>query len=95
MTQSIETESGATGRVFAKSVDEIQAVKPTEQKGAGLATLRKSLKLFGHKGADLFSGRRASDGDISDEERQRLLETNTIDAAMDRWRQDHENLKAI
>ena len=95
MTQSIEDESGAAGRVFAKSVDEIQAVKPTEQKGAGLATLRKSLMLFGHKGADLFSGRRAADGDLSAEERQRLLETNITDAAIHRWRQDHENLKAM
>ena len=95
MTQSIETESGAAGRLFEKSVDEIQAVKPTEQKGAGLATLRKSLTLFDHKGADLFSGTRAADGEITAEERQRLLEKYTIDAAIDRWRQDHESLKAI
>ena len=88
-------ESGAAGKVFANSVDEIHAVKPTEQKGSGLATLQKSLELFGQKGVDLFSGRRAADGDLTAEERQRLLENNTTDAAMDRWRQDHENLKAI
>ena len=95
MTQSIGNEPGAAGRVFAESVDEIPAVKPTEQKGVGLVTLRKSLELFEYKGVDLLAGRRTADGDLSAEERQRLLEVNTFDAAMVRWRQDHEKLKGI
>lgn len=76
-------------------MDETQIVKATEQKGSGLSTLKKSLELFGYKGADLFSGRRAADGDLSAEERQRLLETNTVKAAMDRWREEDKNLKGM
>ena len=66
-----------------------------EQKGSGLSTLQKSLELFGCKGADLFNGRKAADGKLSAEERQRLLENNTIKAAMDRWREEDKNLKDI
>ena len=76
-------------------MDEIQAVKATQQKGSGLSTLRKSLKLFEHRGADLFIGKRAADGYLSAEERQRLLENNTVDAALDRWREDNKNLMGI
>lgn len=76
-------------------MDETEVVKAMEQKGSGLSTLKKSLELFGYKGADLFSGRRAADGDLSAEERQRLLENNTIKAAMDRWREEDKNLKEM
>ena len=75
--------------------DEIQVVKATEQKGSGLSTLKRSLELFGNKGADLFSGRKAADGELSAEERQRLLENNTINAAMDRWREEDRHLRDI
>ena len=71
-------------------------VKATAQKGSGLSTLKRSLKQFGNnQGADLFSGRKAADGDLSAEERQRLLENNTVEAAMDRWRAEDTHLKEI
>ena len=94
LTNSQE-EPVIAGRALAKSEVEIQAVRATEQKGSGLSTLRKSLELFGNKGADLFSGREAADGELSAEERQRLLENNTIKAAMDRWRAEDKHLKGI
>ena len=46
-------------------------------------------------GADLFNGRKASHGDLSPEERQRLLELNTVEAAIDRWRAEDKHLKNI
>lgn len=88
-------ESEIAPRFLTKPEGETQAVKATEQKGSGLSTLKKSLELFGSKGADLFSGAEAADGEMSAEERQRLLENNTIKAAMDRWREDDEHLKSI
>ncbi|CAD6567431.1 MAG: DNA-directed RNA polymerase [Alectoria sarmentosa] len=96
ITDSSHREPGAAERAFAKPADELQAVKATEQKGSGLSTLKKSLGLFGNnQGADLFSGREAADGELSAEERQRLLENNTIKAAMDRWRAEDAQLKGI
>lgn len=95
LTKLDQQERGAGGRAFAKPAGEIQAVKATEQKGSGLSTLKKSLELFGDKGADLFSGREVTDGELSAEERQRLLENNTITAAMDRWRAEDKHLKGI
>lgn len=90
-----QMELGAAERAFPKPADGIQAVKAMEQKGSGLSTLKKSLELFGNKGADLFSGREAADGELSAVERQRLLENNTVKAAMDRWRAEDKNLKDI
>lgn len=81
---------------MAKLADETQAVKATEQKGSGLSTLKKSLRIFGNnKGADLFSGREAAGGELSAEERQRLLENSTVNAAIDRWRAEDAHLKGI
>ena len=94
-TKFLQKESVAAGRAFTKPANEIQAVKATAQKGSGLSTLKKSLELFGSKGADLFSGREAADGEMSAEERQRLLENNTIKAAIDRWRAEDKHLKGI
>ena len=101
MTESTESpnfsrkEPGIARRALTKPEGEIQAVKATEQKGSGLSTLKKSLELFGNRSADLFSGAEAADGEMSAEERQRLLENNTIKAAMDRWREEDEHLKSI
>ena len=95
MVQSFGNEAGAAGRAFAGAGGEILVVKGTEQKGLGLSTLKKSLELFGQKSADLFSGGRAADGDLSPKERQKLLEANTFDAAIDRWRDEDKHLKGI
>ena len=94
-TNVSQKEFEAVGTALLKPADEPQAVKATDQKGQGLSTLKKSLELFGNKGADLFSGREAAHGELSAEERQRLLENNTIKAAMDRWREEDKQLKGI
>ena len=95
VTEMSQEEPGAAGRPSVKPANTIQAVKATDQKGSGLLTLKKSLELFGDKGADLFSGREAADGEMSAEERQRLLENNTTTAAIDRWRAEDKHLKSI
>ena len=95
VTKSLLKEPTTAGRASAKPAHEIQDVKATELKGSGLSTLKKSLELFGNKGADLFIGRDTADGELSAEERQRLLENNTINAAIDRWRAEDKHLKDI
>ena len=91
----LREESGAAGRASTMPADGIQAVRATEQKGRGLLTLKKSLELFDHKGADLISGIEVAKSDLSAEERQRLLETSTVTAAMDRWRAEDKHLRDI
>ena len=66
-----------------------EAIKATDQKGSGLLTLKKSLELLGNKGPGFYSG------ELSAVERQRLLETNTVKAAVDRWREEDRHLKGI
>ena len=93
--KSFREEPGAAGRAFTMPADGIQAVRATEQKGHGLSTLIKSLELFDYRGADLFSGRGVANGDLSAEERQRLLETSTVTAATERWRAEDKKLRDI
>ena len=93
--KSFLEESGAAERALAVPADGKHAVRAMEQKGHGLSTLKKSLELFDYGGADLFSGREAADGDLPAEERQRLLETSTVTAAMDRWRAEDKHLRDI
>ena len=93
LNQFPQEEPGTTERTLAKPADGIQAVRAMEQKGSGLSTLKKSLELFDIEGADLFSGREAAHSDLSAVERQRLLEKNTVTAAMDRWRAEDKQLK--
>lgn len=87
----------------AKSVSEI---KPTQQKGSGLATLKKSLEMFRNPGniglTDYVKDTDAvvqEQPDLSDEERQRerqrMLEANVLTAAIDRWRAEDAHLKTI
>ena len=71
------------------------AVRAMEQKGHGLSTLKKSLELFDYRGPDLFGGKEVANGDLSAEERQRLLEASTVTAAMDRWRAEDKHLRDI
>ena len=93
--KSFLEESGAAERAFATPADGKHAVRAMEQKGYGLSTLKKSLEFFNDGGADLFGGREVANGVLSAEERQRLLETSTVTAAMDRWRAEDQHLRDI
>jgi len=62
-----------------------------QQKGVGLLTLKKSLSIFSDTALAPDTGQR----DITPTERQTLLENNTINAAMDRWREEDDHLKKI
>ena len=95
MAETSHKVSGLAGNVFTRSVGGLDVIRATEQKGSGLSTLKKSLKLFGNKGADFYSGRDPADGELSAVERQRLLENNTINAALNRWREEDRHLKSM
>ena len=71
-----------------KNADEIREI---ELKGAGLSTLKKSLSIFsGNVPSTVSDGK-----PLSPRERQRLLEINTVDAAMERWREEDAHLRSI
>ena len=95
LTESSQKESGSVEEVFTGFSDRLEIIRATELKGSGLLTLKKSLKLFANKGLDLFSGKNPAGGELSAVERQRLLESNTVNAAIDRWREEDKHLKGI
>ena len=63
-------------------MDEVRGV---EQKGFGLLTLKKSLSIFP----------KPLDSNITPVERQKLLEVETVGAAMNRWQEEDAHLKSI
>ena len=69
----------------------VDEVRQMEQKGLGLSTLKKSLSIFSNDN----SGSVLDAKNISPAERQSLLETNTVNAAIDRWREEDAHLKSI
>ena len=71
-----------------KQVDEVRGM---EQKGLGLSTLKRTLSIF----SDAASDSALDDRNISLVDRQSLLEANTVNAAMDRWREEDAHLKSI
>jgi len=77
------------------SKDDIRVLE-TEQKGMGLATLKQSLSLFSevlpaegkHQDAEMD----AASWEKHAVERQRKLERDAIDAAVNRWQAEHEKM---
>jgi DNA-directed RNA polymerase len=87
----------------AKPVSE---VRPMQQKGSGLTTLKKSLEMFRNPGnIDLSEYVKESDATVEEDtelsheerqqKRQRLLEANVLNAAIDRWRAEDAHLRSI
>ena len=71
----------------SRAVDEL---REAESKGAGLTMLKKSLSSFAKNGLMPIS-----DPEISATERQKSLEANTVQAAIDRWREEDAHLRSM
>ena len=66
-------------------------VREMRQKGLGLSTLRKALSVL----SETASLPHSTIKKLSQTERQKLLETNTFDAALDRWREEDARLRTM
>lgn len=75
-----------------KDLDE---VKPVEQKGLGLAALRHSLSMFSEPLSHPAQGNDLSGVTQQNELRQRRLEKDTYESAINRWREEHAQQKRI
>lgn len=79
----------------------VPAIRAVYQKGSGLLTLKKSLSMFSESASlpDLLSEHteqaEIAGGQLSLIERQQLLERNTVEAAVDRWREDDARLRSM
>lgn len=79
--------------------DDIAGVRPVEQKGLGLTSLRQSLSLFTGNSEVAFP----DDMKGTEEERiafhkqlrQRRLEADAVQSALDRWRQEFEERQKL
>lgn len=71
-------------------------IEPVEQKGFGLATLKRSLYYVDHPEATDFPHyeqlTRKQKEDSWAQSRQEALETSVADEALKRWRQEHEQM---
>jgi DNA-directed RNA polymerase, mitochondrial len=88
---SIEAEHGGVSEVGESNAEKpIAFVRPTEQKGLGLKSLKQTLSLFSslpRQGIDMATA--------TDEERrdiQARLEEDAVTSAIDRWREESSHL---
>ncbi|PQE10282.1 dna-dependent RNA polymerase protein [Rutstroemia sp. NJR-2017a WRK4] len=88
----VDTETNQEDSLAKGTATTAAEVRPTEQKGLGLKSLKQSLSLFTSL---------SSDYDLSamneDEKRalQRQLEEDAVQAAIDRWRDENSNLAKL
>jgi DNA-directed RNA polymerase, mitochondrial len=68
----------------------IEDIRETEQKGLGLASLRKSLSLFSEDSH--LDNQAENSGPSYAQARQARLETDAVKAAIERWRVEHEKM---
>ncbi|KAI6493235.1 hypothetical protein MCOR11_006317 [Pyricularia oryzae] len=86
---SLETEQSTTPDSANHTFPE---VLPTPQKGAGLKTVKRTLSLFG----EIPHGYRISDlPEPQQREIQMRLERDTVEAALDKWREDNQALNKM
>lgn len=96
-----EIDAGAEPEPEIEATAEIEVaqkapcqVRETAQKGMGLASLRRSLSLFfrpSHS-ADATDTQLDTGKNLDKSVRQSRLETDAVDAAVTRWRIEHENM---
>ncbi|KIY01803.1 uncharacterized protein Z520_01941 [Fonsecaea multimorphosa CBS 102226] len=67
-------------------------VRETEQKGLGLSSLRRSLSLFSEQTENIVEARSEED---SATQRQRRLERDAIQSALDRWKAEFKKRASI
>ncbi|KAL9126655.1 MAG: hypothetical protein Q9217_004331 [Psora testacea] len=77
----------------------LPTIRGVDIKGFGLSTLKKSLSLFyGHRLAGEPSPAQETAEprpSLSDIQRQHILEQNTVNAALERWRTEEAHLKSL
>lgn len=84
-----------------ESKEHVQEIRPVEQKGLGLSTLKKSLLMLNEPAAkedlrsDYLKRIEGEQRRPSPEERQQALERNTLQAALDRWHEEDAHLKSM
>lgn len=83
-----ETKLMQSDRV-APLVGELQEVMPTEQKGLGLKSLKRSLAQLVDKSPDFDP---STLDENANRERQIRIEEDAVNAAIDRWREDSAQL---
>ena len=81
--------------------DAVPEIRPVNQKGLGLSTLKKSLMLFNETEtqqdprSDYIKSIEGDRSRLSPRERQQMLERNTLQAALDRWHEEDAHLKSL
>ncbi|EAW14419.1 DNA-directed RNA polymerase [Aspergillus clavatus NRRL 1] len=80
----------ALDSTVSPQADVMADVRPVEQKGLGLSSLKQSLSLFLNESSSAIPTDPEQKA-VYDELRQRQLESDSIRSAMDRWRQEFDD----
>lgn len=97
---AVNVKNSATVNAYTSS-EKVPEIRPVEQKGLGLSTLKRSLLMLNDPQmkqdtrSDYLKRIEGTQGKPSPEERQRALERNTLQAALDRWHEEDAHLKSM
>lgn len=97
-TAHVEVPASVVLDTYSKNVQDIRAV---EQKGLGLSTLKQSLQMLNEpimdqdNRSDFLKNIEGIQRLPTAEERQKALERNTVQAALDRWHEEDAHLKSM
>ncbi|KAK8160979.1 LOW QUALITY PROTEIN: hypothetical protein BKA80DRAFT_332729 [Phyllosticta citrichinensis] len=104
-TQGFSPVSASTAQGLPKpNVSDLPELRPVQQRGAGLATVKKSLSLFSNSKEvlkeipypDDFQDLTPEQKDLLwNRQRQIRLEEDGVDAAVGRWRIENENMQKL
>ncbi|KAL1652204.1 DNA-directed RNA polymerase [Diplodia intermedia] len=84
--------------------NDIPMVRAAEQKGVGLQTVKSALSIFSNREElekslpyphDLHGYTKEEKDQVYARMRQDRLEEDTVDAAIERWRQEHQNMQKL
>ncbi|KAI9374887.1 hypothetical protein BJX61DRAFT_496355 [Aspergillus egyptiacus] len=76
----------------APTVDEVPAVRPVDQKGLGLSSLKESISVFSEP-REMDPDMDANEREFYNKHRQEELESSVMQSALSRWRQEHAALQ--
>lgn len=88
-------DSGQLQQNMSSQIDETPEVLPMEQKGFGLSSLKQSLSVFAKDSIVPFTPNPEYTAEENEElykqSRQRQIESDSLQSALDRWRQEFKN----
>ncbi|KAL4782100.1 hypothetical protein BJX76DRAFT_333587 [Aspergillus varians] len=93
---AIDSMEPRTAKGIQPTHEDVPAVRPVEQKGLGLSSLKESISIFSNAPIPMKADATDVESkELYEQRRQQELESNVMQSALDRWRRENEELKKV